>query len=182
MSTFAVTNVRVFDGETVLDADTVRCTDGAIVSVGHGAPAGVELIDGCGGMLLPGLIDAHVHPTDDGLRQALSFGVTTVFEMGGPPRSPEDRARIAADDDLADILSAGLPLTAVCGHPNELFVSREELFEPEVPAVLRRRRSPAWPIPRTCRDSSPVRSTQVPTSSSCSPRRAACLPRPAFPS
>lgn len=130
MSTFSVTNVRVFDGETVLDADTVTCADGVITGVGSGSPTGVEVIDGGGGTLLPGLIDAHVHPTDQGLRQALSFGVTTVFEMGGPPRSPQDRARIAADDELADIISAGLPLTAVCGHPNELFVSRDELFPP----------------------------------------------------
>lgn len=129
---FVITNVRVFDGEVVVDADTVTCAGGVITEVGQGPPAGAEeIVDGGGGTLLPGLIDAHVHPTHQGLRQAVLFGVTTVFEMGGAPRSQEDRARIAADDQLADILSAAVPLTAVCGHPNELLVSREELFPPE---------------------------------------------------
>jgi imidazolonepropionase-like amidohydrolase len=131
MSAFSVTNVRIFDGEEVVDADTVTCAGGVITRVGHGPSAGTEVIDGGGGTLLPGLIDAHVHPTEQGLRQAVTFGVTTVFEMGGAPRSREERARIAADPQLADILSAGLPLTAVCGHPNELLVSRDELFPPE---------------------------------------------------
>ncbi|WP_312867986.1 amidohydrolase family protein [Amycolatopsis pithecellobii] len=126
-----MTNVRVFDGEAVVDANTVTCSGGVITAMGQAPPAGVEVVDGDGGTLLPGLIDAHVHPTEQGLRQAVSFGVTTVFEMGGAPRSREDRARIAADDQLADLFSAGLPLTAVCGHPNELLVSRDELFWPD---------------------------------------------------
>lgn len=128
---YTITNARVFDGETVLEADTVTIADGVISAIGQPPPPDARVIDGRGGTLLPGLIDAHVHPTDQGLRQALTFGVTTVVEMGGAPRSHEDRARIAADDELADIRSAGLPLTAVCGHPNELFVSREELISPD---------------------------------------------------
>jgi imidazolonepropionase-like amidohydrolase len=126
---YAITNVKVFDGEAVIDASTVICVDGVIADVGHAPPsAEATIVDGRGGTLLPGLIDAHVHPTDDGLIQAARFGVTTVVEMGGAPRSPEDRARIAGDDQLADIRSAGLPLTAVCGHPNELFVDMEKLI------------------------------------------------------
>src|ERR1700744_287695 len=97
MSAFSVTNVRIFDGEEVVDADTVTCAGGVITRVGHGPSAGTEVIDGGGGTLLPGLIDAHVHPTEQGLRQAVTFGVTTVLEMGGAPRSREERARIAAD-------------------------------------------------------------------------------------
>lgn len=126
-----ITNARVFDGETVLDADTVTIANGVIAGIGQPPPGGPRIIEGGGATLLPGLIDAHAHPTDQGLRQALSFGVTTVIEMGGAPRSREDRARIAADDELADIRSAGLPLTAVGGHPNELLVGRDELIAPD---------------------------------------------------
>jgi len=41
----------------------VRCVDGVVESIGRGlAPAGVEeVIDGCGGALLPGLHDHHIH-------------------------------------------------------------------------------------------------------------------------
>ncbi|SER35503.1 Imidazolonepropionase [Lentzea xinjiangensis] len=129
---YAIRNVKVFDGESAIDASTVTVSDGVITDVGNGSPpAEATVVDGAGGTLLPGLIDAHVHPDDDGLAQAVRFGVTTVVEMGGAPRSQEDRARIAGDDRLADIRSAGLPLTAVCGHPNELFVPMEKLIGPD---------------------------------------------------
>ena len=129
---YAITNAKVFDGEAVIDADTVICVEGVISEVGRVRPPGdATVIDARGATLLPGLIDAHVHPDDDGLRQAARFGVTTVVEMGGAPRSQGDRARIAGDDELADIRSAGVPLTAVCGHPNELFVSMQELLGPD---------------------------------------------------
>lgn len=88
-------------------------------------------MDGEGGTLLPGLIDSHTHPDDEGLALALDFGVTTVIEMGGAPRTQADRTRIATDDRLADLRTAGLPLTAVCGHPNELFVPLEHLIAPD---------------------------------------------------
>ena len=129
---YAITNAKVFDGEVLIDADTVICAGGVISDVGHApVPPDATVIDGRGGTLLPGLIDTHVHPDDQGLRQSATFGVTTVVEMGGAPRSQEDRARIAADDELADICSAGVPLTAVCGHPNELLVSIDELLGPD---------------------------------------------------
>ena len=51
--------------------------------------------------------------------------------MGGAPRSAQERARIASDDRLADIRSAGVPLTAVCGHPNQLLVGLDELLGPD---------------------------------------------------
>ncbi|HVV13543.1 hypothetical protein [Amycolatopsis sp.] len=35
--------------------------DGTITAVGHNVPEGVEQLDGGGGTLLPGLIDAHTH-------------------------------------------------------------------------------------------------------------------------
>lgn len=129
---YAITNAKVFDGEALIAADTVSVVDGVITEVGGHAPAAdATVVDGAGGTLLPGLIDAHVHPEDDGLRLAVTFGVTTVVEMGGAPRFPAERARIADDDELADIRSSGVPLTAVCGHPNQLFVSVDQLLEPD---------------------------------------------------
>ncbi|SDG80825.1 Imidazolonepropionase [Lentzea fradiae] len=129
---YAVTNVRVFDGHSLIDANTVTFADGFITEIGQDTPPpDATVVDGKGGTLLPGLIDAHSHPDDEGLALAVDFGVTTVIEMGGPPRTAEDRARIAEDDRLADIRSAGLPLTAVCGHPNQLLVPLENLISPD---------------------------------------------------
>ncbi|MGW5364593.1 hypothetical protein [Actinopolymorpha pittospori] len=78
-----IKQVRVFDGVEVLDADCVLLQGDRIVMVGRdlSAPIGSAVVDGGGGMLLPGFIDAHVHTPDDGtlddavsaLRQALSL-------------------------------------------------------------------------------------------------------------
>ena len=38
------------------------------------------MVDGCGGTLLPGLIDSHVHAMRvDNLARALAFGVTVKY-------------------------------------------------------------------------------------------------------
>src|SRR5262249_5377183 len=71
--------VRIFDGVSVLPADTVIIQEGSISAVGSHLtlPPSAIVIDGTGQTLLPGLIDAHTHTFDPSdLRQALIFGVT----------------------------------------------------------------------------------------------------------
>jgi hypothetical protein len=60
-----ITNVSVFDGEWLLDADSITIEKSVIEKVGRGIPTKGELIDGRGAVLLPGLIDAHVHASSD---------------------------------------------------------------------------------------------------------------------
>lgn len=116
----AIANARVFDGERVLPHSPVVLIDGdKVVAISAAVPSGAQVIDGTGATLLPGLIDSHVHTTPDGLKTALTFGVTTVLEMGAE-RTFGDRDLIAKNDQMADIRSAGIPLSAPCGHPNEL--------------------------------------------------------------
>ncbi|KAJ6451350.1 hypothetical protein C8R47DRAFT_1189273 [Mycena vitilis] len=57
-SATAITNVRVFDGERLTPLTTVFIEGEVIVPYLNDA----VLIDGQGGVLLPGLIDAHTHP------------------------------------------------------------------------------------------------------------------------
>ncbi|PRY32443.1 amidohydrolase family protein [Umezawaea tangerina] len=116
----AITGARIFDGEKVLGATTVLVDRGKIVRVGGEVPDGVEVVDGTGATLLPGLIDAHVHTGPDSLALALRFGVTTELEMQGTSTRGR-RAAISADDTMADVRSAGLGLTPPGGHPSELF-------------------------------------------------------------
>jgi dihydroorotase-like cyclic amidohydrolase len=79
----ALLNVRVFDGHRLRPPGTVVIEGDWIGTDASGA----EVIDGAGGVLLPGLIDAHVHVRDqDTLRRLCGFGVTTVLDMAsGPP-------------------------------------------------------------------------------------------------
>jgi imidazolonepropionase-like amidohydrolase len=55
-----IRDVRVFDGEQVLDANAVVIRAGRITRAGTGIPAqpGIEVAGGRGGILLPGLISA----------------------------------------------------------------------------------------------------------------------------
>ena len=65
---FAVRQVRVFDGERLHTDMTVVVRDGVIQSVQADAlvPPGIEVIDGTGQTLLPGLFQSHGHMGDRG--------------------------------------------------------------------------------------------------------------------
>ncbi|MFB9907967.1 hypothetical protein [Allokutzneria oryzae] len=81
-------SIRIFDGERVTSDSAVRLHDGLIVAVGgpEQLEPGDEHVDGGGGTVLPGLIDAHVHLLSGSPKQAVTFGVTTVLDMFSKPR------------------------------------------------------------------------------------------------
>ncbi|HET9959184.1 MAG TPA: amidohydrolase family protein [Polyangiaceae bacterium] len=122
----SIINVRVFDGESVRPEASVHLFEDRILGLGGQAPSDSEIVDGKGGTLLPGLIDAHVHTDESGLALALQFGVTTELEMQGV-NTRNDRMHITHDDTLADVRSSGFALTPPGGHPSELF---PEDFDP----------------------------------------------------
>jgi imidazolonepropionase-like amidohydrolase len=103
-------DVRVFDGEHTTEHRTVLVAGDAIAAVGAAnelaIPAGATVIEGSGGTLLPGLIDAHAHVNgEDDLHAALDFGVTTEIDMYS---SPEASVALSRQDALAGAGSAGL--------------------------------------------------------------------------
>jgi imidazolonepropionase-like amidohydrolase len=123
--TVLVRNVRVFDGEEVVDADSLMVEGGLITAIGRGMRTGrgVEVHDGEGGFLLPGLIDAHGHTSGvDMLADSLRFGVTTVLDMFSPIGADEVGASLRtkrhelAATDQADFWSTGFLATAPGGH------------------------------------------------------------------
>lgn len=62
MSTLSIINVTVFDGVSeTLSEGPVHIADGRIASIGGHAQPADHVIDGRGGCVLPGLIDAHFH-------------------------------------------------------------------------------------------------------------------------
>jgi imidazolonepropionase-like amidohydrolase len=102
---FAVTNVHVFDGARLVPSVVV--IDGATIGTD---PTGAQIIDGNGGVLLPGLIDAHVHLDGPSRLETLaSYGVTTVIDMASVPEETAARRGLAGQTDLR---SAGIPAIA----------------------------------------------------------------------
>lgn len=122
---FVNVNVVPFDGERILEAQTVIVSDGRIAKIGPAAnvkvPAGALKIDGRGKYLMPGLADMHVHlhpgagKQDDLAGQQLQLflanGVTTVRNMIGKPEHLFLRERVAKAELLGPtIYTAGPPL------------------------------------------------------------------------
>lgn len=111
----AITNVRVFNGEHISLPTTVFI-DGAHISTPFSPCTLFNTIDAGGRVLIPGLIDAHVHiPDVAGLEVITSYGVTTGLNMACRnytecnalrefPKSPEGAG-------LAELFSAGIGAT-----------------------------------------------------------------------
>ena len=124
----AIVNVRVFDGHRILEPSTVIIENGMI---GINAEGAVE-IDGQGGVLLPGLIDAHIHLHDiHNLRRLVSHGITTGLDMACRPPSLVDSLR--GHKGLTDIRSPGQPAASprskhakMMKTPADLLVSNPE--------------------------------------------------------
>jgi imidazolonepropionase-like amidohydrolase len=119
-ASFAVQNVRVFDGEKIISANTVVVRAGKITEIGSKlSTAGLRLIDGAGKTLVPGFIDAHTHNWGDAGKDALRFGVTTELEMMGDGRRMKTlqlKRDSLSQTDEADLYSAGYAVTAPGGH------------------------------------------------------------------
>jgi imidazolonepropionase-like amidohydrolase len=115
MDKIALTNVRVFDGERLLEPATVVIDGDRIGS----DPAGATTWEGDGRVLLPGLIDCHIHLTDSSTLAALARqGVTTGLDMGTWP--PELVASLRNRPGVTDVRSSGTGAT----HPASMHAKR----------------------------------------------------------
>lgn len=135
-----VRNVSVFDGEQMLDADSIQVENGLITDVGRGLSAGrAEVHDGAGGTLLPGLIDAHAHVAarahegDKATADAVRFGVTTMLDMH--TTRPEwladaGETRAGTANQEADVWTAGIGVTAPGSWPDVDRIGRVPTLAP----------------------------------------------------
>ncbi|KAJ7499496.1 hypothetical protein FB451DRAFT_1347684 [Mycena latifolia] len=103
----AITNVRVFNGHKLLPLSTVFIAGGIIVP--HAVDA--EVVDGNGGVLLSGLIDAHAHPISvEHLQSFASYGVTTAIVASCFPYAICDSLK--DQTGLTDVRFSGLSANA----------------------------------------------------------------------
>jgi imidazolonepropionase-like amidohydrolase len=95
-----ITNVQIFDGIKLTNHKSVVIENGFI---SH-KTKGDSVMDGEGGTLLPGLIDAHVHlDAVSDLEDAVKYGVTTMLDMAA--RSTEFVNGLKNRPGLTDILT-----------------------------------------------------------------------------
>jgi imidazolonepropionase-like amidohydrolase len=120
----AVVGAAVLDGEgPPLPGQTVVAAGGVIERVGPAAevaaPAGAVVVDGAGGTLLAGFIDAHVHLDFYPPARVLAGGVTTVRDLGWPHERLAALRAGAAGPGAASprLLHAGQIVTVPGGYP-----------------------------------------------------------------
>jgi imidazolonepropionase-like amidohydrolase len=128
-------DVRVFDGERLIDGmHDVVLDSGLIAAV---VPAGTadmqraSIYQGHGAMLLPGLIDAHVHLRGIGdLEDLARWGVTTALDMGSWPPALITELKSAGSADVrstgAGALGPGSPQARIPGRPADSIVVTPE--------------------------------------------------------
>lgn len=125
MSTTAITNVRVFDGENLTEPKTVVIENGLI----SGKTIGDTIVDGSGCTLLPGLIDSHIHLDNiDNLKEAAKYGVTTMLDMTTASSELVDslRNKPSVTDIRSCYLAASAPdsiLIKEMGYPEDTVVT-----------------------------------------------------------
>ena len=129
----AIDNVRAFDGSKLLDVGTV-VVDGNVIGTD---PTGAQHVDGNGGVLLPGLIDSHCHPSNITHLEELSrFGVTTGLVMAC--YSAQLCASLQNHPGLVDIRLGSAPAAApgsVHGNITAAVDKSGTLLVPNVTAV-----------------------------------------------
>ena len=137
-----ITNATVFTGDqnsTVLENVDILVENGKIVRIGMFSLPKTECeeIDAKGKMVIPGLVDHHIHIISPGappwfpvmpdenlvdrnLSSYLYAGITTVFDMGGPVYDMESlKQRILAEDKVNPrLIYAGKQLNKKGGHPD----------------------------------------------------------------
>ena len=125
-----IKNVRLFDGEKVSEKTSVLVRDGLIAEVSPALSLRCSgFTDGAGKTLFPGLIDSHVHVwKKEHLEAAMRFGVTTVLDMMADWNAVVKLKKEAEKrPELADLRTAGNPVTARGGHGTEYGLSIQTL-------------------------------------------------------
>lgn len=125
----AITNVHVFDGDKFSPSPTTVVIVAGRVS--NASPTGATIVDGQGGYLIPGFIDAHCHITSCAFLEPLrQYGVTTGLDMGTFPYSSVTACRANGATDVRGAGPAatvnGSAISQLPGYPVGDFISNPD--------------------------------------------------------
>src|SRR5699024_756942 len=113
MTEYLISNARIVNEGQQSEGD-VLVRDGRIAQIGNAitAPAQARVIDAAGRVLLPGMIDSHVHCREPGLthkadiasesRAMVAGGITSFMDMPNVQPPTTDNAALPAKQTLAE--------------------------------------------------------------------------------
>ncbi|WP_019670986.1 amidohydrolase family protein [Eudoraea adriatica] len=145
---YIIQNVKMFDGDDVYSNSTIIIHNGNIQKIytsQNTSFSGENVIDGRGLMVIPGLIDAHVHlETIKQGKEAVKAGILTVLDMAHFSDSiiPSIKALRKLGDSLNYLpyfYSAGNPVTVPNGHGLQFHPYKTVSTVDELPSFIKKR-------------------------------------------
>ncbi len=133
-NSFVIKNVKVFDGENVIENTSLRISNGLITNIGSSIPIeeGDSVIEGNGKTVIPALSNAHVHAwSPQSLQQAAKAGVLNVMDMHGVEPFQMAMRQLKDSTNYARFFVAGYAATAPEGHGTQFGFPVPTLKGPE---------------------------------------------------
>lgn len=131
---FIVKDVKVFDGQKVIDKTSVYVKDGKIVEISPeiNLKSEIKTINGFGKTLIPALSNAHVHAWSAmSLNQAAKAGVLNVMDMHGIESFQQNMRSLKDSTNYARYFVAGFAATVPYGHGTQFGFAVPTLVKPE---------------------------------------------------
>ncbi len=129
---FVGVDVLTMDKRGMLSDQTVVVNEGIIQSIGKRTkvkiPSNARVIESQNNVLMPGLIDAHIHlrkADQTALISYLEAGITTARDMNGRPKLLEWKERIISGDLIGPTLQVASPTIANWSSPKEGYPTPE---------------------------------------------------------
>ncbi|MEN8885763.1 MAG: amidohydrolase family protein [Winogradskyella sp.] len=133
-NSFVIKNIKVFDGESIIESTSVRVVEGKITAVSKALKTSKKdtVIDGKGKTLMPALSNAHVHAWSPlSLKEAANAGVLNVMDMHGMELYQGMMRQLKDSTDYARYYVAGYAATAPGGHGTQFGFEVPTLSKPE---------------------------------------------------
>lgn len=133
-NSFVIKNIKVFDGESIIESTSVRVVAGKITAVSKALKTSKKdtVIDGKGKTLIPALSNAHVHAWSPlSLKEAAKAGVLNVMDMHGMELYQGMMRQLKDSTGYARYYVAGYAATAPGGHGTQFGFEVPTLSKPE---------------------------------------------------
>ncbi len=129
---FIIKNVRLFDGEKVIENTSVLIENGKISKIAPVIKENHNSIDGAGKTLIPALTNAHVHAwSPSSLQEAAKAGVINVLDMHGVEQYQGMLKVFKDSTNYANFFVAGAAATMPEGHGTQFGFPTPTLTKPE---------------------------------------------------